>query len=285
MKVQQKQKENDFSRPQGCVPAGAYPSRPSPVPTVPMGKLDLSLPLPSLLSLIVIQLFQALGLIINSEKSILNRTPSIEFLEFTIRTVTMKIHLPEEKMRKIKQEALSLSANQEESDSQGTGQLCWKSVSLSTGNLSCPTILQGTTGNDKLCHSFQPISGRDMEEILNIAPFDCRGPTRPPVVGQPNKPAQHISNPVSTFHSNKRVGCFKIGMGSSVSGLKDQRIMVCSGSSSSHQLFGTSSSFSSPEILYKRKRRPLHSSQDGQYYSPNLLQQDGGPQFSIYYAP
>ena len=96
-----------------------------------------------------------------------------------------------------------------------------------------------------------------MEEILSMAPFDCRGPTRPAVVDQPSETVQDISNPASSSHSNNRVGCFKIGMGSSVSGLEDRRLMVCSVSSSSHQLLGTSSSLSSPENLYKREERPF----------------------------
>ena len=58
----------------------------------------------------VTQLFQALGLIVNSEKSILEPSQSLEFLGFTINSVPMQIQLPKENIRKIVQEARSLLA-------------------------------------------------------------------------------------------------------------------------------------------------------------------------------
>ena len=121
-----------------------------------------------------------------------------------------------------------------------------------------------------------------MKELLNMAPFDYQGPVRPAMVGQPSETVQHISNPVSGSHSNNRIGCFKIGMESSVSGFKDRRLVVCSRSSSSHQLIGTSSSLFSPKLLYKREGKQLHSSQDGQYHSSNLRTSTGwGPHFHL----
>ena len=61
---------------------------------------------------IVIQFFQSLALIVNREKSVLDPTQALEFLGFTIRTLPMTIHLPKEKLRKIKQEAQTLLAQE-----------------------------------------------------------------------------------------------------------------------------------------------------------------------------
>ena len=46
------QRLDDKVRPQRCISTGAYPSRPSPVNTVTMGRLDLPLPLPPLRSIV-----------------------------------------------------------------------------------------------------------------------------------------------------------------------------------------------------------------------------------------
>ena len=56
----------------------------------------------------LIQLFQALGLIINESKSHLIPTQEIVFLGFQLSSAKMTISLPQEKMRKIKQEAVHL---------------------------------------------------------------------------------------------------------------------------------------------------------------------------------
>ena len=57
---------------------------------------------------LITQLLQALGLVVNNDKSILDPSHSLEFLVFSINTVLMQIHLPREKMRKLEQEARSL---------------------------------------------------------------------------------------------------------------------------------------------------------------------------------
>ena len=54
------------------------------------------------------ELFQALGLIINESKSQLIPTQEIVFLGFQLSSAKMTISLPQEKMRKIKQEAVHL---------------------------------------------------------------------------------------------------------------------------------------------------------------------------------
>ena len=60
---------------------------------------------------LIAQLFQTLGLIVNNDKFILDPSHSLEFLGFSINTVSMEIHLPREKIRKLKQEAWSLLAH------------------------------------------------------------------------------------------------------------------------------------------------------------------------------
>ena len=54
------------------------------------------------------ELFQALGLVINEEKSQFQPTQEIVFLGFQISTSTMTVSLPAKKMRKIVQEARKL---------------------------------------------------------------------------------------------------------------------------------------------------------------------------------
>ena len=57
---------------------------------------------------LITQLLQALGLVVNNDKSILDPSHSLEFLEFSINTVSMQIHLPRDKMKKLEQKAQSL---------------------------------------------------------------------------------------------------------------------------------------------------------------------------------
>ena len=52
--------------------------------------------------------------------------------------------------------------------------------------------------------------------------------------------------------------------------------MVNAGSSPSHQLSGASGSLSSSKILHKGNERPGFPSENGQHYSLNLHQQNGG---------
>ena len=56
------------------------------------------------------QLFECLGLIVNHKKSILDPTQGLEFLGFEIHTQSMTMSLPQEKMRKIQQDARRLAA-------------------------------------------------------------------------------------------------------------------------------------------------------------------------------
>jgi hypothetical protein len=59
---------------------------------------------------LVINLFQSLGLLINFKKSMVKPVQQIEFLGFTICSRTMQIYLPQEKVRKIRQDARGLLA-------------------------------------------------------------------------------------------------------------------------------------------------------------------------------
>ena len=61
-----------------------------------------------LVSQVVCQLFEALGLLINRKKSLLAPTQQIEFLGFQICYLTLRIQTPSEKLRKIRQDALRL---------------------------------------------------------------------------------------------------------------------------------------------------------------------------------
>ena len=61
---------------------------------------------------LVCNLFEALGLMVNTKKSILNPAQLIEFLGFQINSLTMKFTLPSEKGKKIQQEAANLLKSQ-----------------------------------------------------------------------------------------------------------------------------------------------------------------------------
>ena len=61
---------------------------------------------------LVCNFFEALGLMVNTKKSILNPSQLIEFLRFQINSLTMKFTLPSEKCEKIQQEAASLLKSQ-----------------------------------------------------------------------------------------------------------------------------------------------------------------------------
>ena len=60
--------------------------------------------------LLISQLFESLGLMVNHKKSILVPTQSLEFLGFNINSQLMQLLLPQEKMRKIQQDSNRLLA-------------------------------------------------------------------------------------------------------------------------------------------------------------------------------
>ena len=59
-------------------------------------------------SAIVIQILESFGFIIIKEKSVLIPSQKIEFLSYVIDSVEMTISLPERKINKLKEQALSL---------------------------------------------------------------------------------------------------------------------------------------------------------------------------------
>ena len=61
-----------------------------------------------LLILLVYRMFQALGLMVNMEKSQLTPKQEMEFLGFLMNSVSLHLAFPTEKMRKIQQDAQSL---------------------------------------------------------------------------------------------------------------------------------------------------------------------------------
>ena len=144
--------------PKRCLPAGAHPPSPPPVPKIPVGRENVPLPVSPLRALIrAMSVYEdhetssglpqasrdsavdmsgrhadptpgedhspttgrpcdpvlpITGPNCQQEKSVLDPTQALEFLGFTIRTLPMTIHLPKEKLRKIKQEAQSLLAQE-----------------------------------------------------------------------------------------------------------------------------------------------------------------------------
>ena len=75
------------------------------------------------------KLFQALGLVINEEKSQFQPTPEIVFLGFRILTKTMTISLPADKTRKMVQEAKKLLRKKA---------LCVKDLAAFVGKTTAP---------------------------------------------------------------------------------------------------------------------------------------------------
>ena len=61
---------------------------------------------------LICKIFEALGLMVNTKKSLLNPTQVVEFLGFQINSLTMTFNLPSEKGRKIQQEAANLLKSQ-----------------------------------------------------------------------------------------------------------------------------------------------------------------------------
>lgn len=64
------------------------------------------------MTLLICKFFEALGLMVNTKKSLLNPTQLVEFLGFQINSLTMTFNLPSEKGRKIQQEAVNLLKSQ-----------------------------------------------------------------------------------------------------------------------------------------------------------------------------
>ena len=62
--------------------------------------------------LLISQLFESLGLMVNHKKSILILIQHLEFLEFNINSQLMQLSLPQVKMRKIQQDSNPLLAQQ-----------------------------------------------------------------------------------------------------------------------------------------------------------------------------
>ena len=58
------------------------------------------------------KIFEALGLMVNTKKSLLNPTQEVEFMGFQINSLTMTFILPSEKGRKLQQEATNLLKSQ-----------------------------------------------------------------------------------------------------------------------------------------------------------------------------
>ena len=61
---------------------------------------------------LICKIFKALGLMVNTKKSLLNPIQVVEFLGFQINSLTMTFNLPSEKGRKIQQEAANLLKSQ-----------------------------------------------------------------------------------------------------------------------------------------------------------------------------
>ena len=61
---------------------------------------------------LICNLFEALGLVINTKKSLLIPQQSTEFLGFLIKSMTLQIQMPQEKLRKIQQDARGLLLHQ-----------------------------------------------------------------------------------------------------------------------------------------------------------------------------
>ena len=61
---------------------------------------------------LICKIFKALGLMVNTKKSLLNPTQVVEFLGFQINSLAMTFNLPSEKGRKIQQEAMNLLRSQ-----------------------------------------------------------------------------------------------------------------------------------------------------------------------------
>ena len=62
-------------------------------------------------AVIIVQILESLGFIINKEKSVLFPSQKIVFLGYVIDSVARTVSLPEEKLNKVKEQTLSLSRN------------------------------------------------------------------------------------------------------------------------------------------------------------------------------
>ena len=219
----------------------------------------------------ICQLFDSLGLIVNHKKSILEPTQKLEFLGFEILSQSMLLSIPQEKMRKIQQDARRLLAQtsvsvREISQFVGKATATMRALPLAPLHYRA---LQSLMNSVHLTNHTQ----RGEWEVRYCSTAEPIKQSRSVLVaihGQEVRVKPHCTNsPICDY----RVRCIQQGLGCSTEWSDlNRRCLVSRGEETSHQLPGTAGSISSSPSIREELDECNNSSPFGQCSGSNIHQ-------------
>ena len=207
--------------------------------------------------------------IINHPKSLLTPTQEIDFLGFTINSVTMEIKLPSEKIKKY---------TSRDKEAPGTGHpqgsdpisLARQVQSCHPNHSSSSPVLQEPT-------TLPPIVvGGGGAGLLNSSASDTGGHRGAGMVASTPDTMEWEVSTIPKTVSDNRNRCLQHRMGSNLSGSPEGRSLVKDQETNAHQLLRTTGRSPSCEVLCKGQARHNDPSEDGQHNCSHLHQQAWG---------
>ena len=212
-------------------------------------------------------LFQALGLIINEKKSQLEPSQQIIYLGLAISTTAMQVSLPKEKLARIQQEARLLQTKTTVSV-----QKLGHDNSSKTGSSDGTIIPSTSPSSDKHSSIISHISRGSETELPPDGRDFGRSQGGADVVGAGSPEIQWCTTAGCTTKYGDRVGCFPTRLGSNVKrpGTENRWPMVSQRARDAHQLPGVVSSFSGNPSSCQGEEWHQYSGQNRQHLGQGL---------------
>ena len=191
---------------------------------------------------VLIFLLEALGFIVNKEKSILCPSQELEFLGLSVDSQSLQLKLPIEKMKQIRKEAGQLQRKESMSARQ-LSQFLGKLNAASQAVLVTPLFLQESTRRST--ESTAP--GRP--ELRSSPGTVHRSPGGADLVAEPPISVEWENSGSETSSDSDSVRCLSAGMGGSMQRSKHWRFMGPLGASVTYKLSGAPGSTVGTEDL------------------------------------
>ena len=222
---------------------------------------------------LMVTMFQALGFSINTEKFLLTPCQELEFLGVTVQSQPPTLHLPQLKMKAIKDRAIQLlSRDASHQTIYVNGPIYWNSQCNSGGNPTCSSVLQIPSSNK----IFLSESGGGDGQLSSSLEHRQGGAELVEGTSQFMECSQLV---ISSQLDKGNHRCVQLGLGSSLQGSDHRGAMVTAGDLLSHQLSRDAGSL---PMLHKGDAFPLDSvPQYGQHDSNILLESQRGNNITL----
>ena len=224
---------------------------------------------------LICQFFAGLGWVVNLKKSHLTPEQSMEFLGFMVNSLTMKLILPAQKLKKIQQDAQRL-LKLERVSVRELARFLGKASAASRAVWQAPLHYRARPPENGECSDTrEPITARLDTKVQCASRIDQRGNGGSKLVGLLRQHHDRIPFASPDTSIDDRIRCIQHRLGRSSGGSVYGRCMVHRGGNAPYKLPGTASSLPSGSMFCKRATSSNNSVEAGQCDSHDIYQQNG----------